>query len=217
MTSSSQGSRTGAPGRPVVGLGVLMLFVAVVSGGCEGSGAVAFVPPLGSSSGPSAVESKGGRAGCIPNCRGKSCGTDGCGGHCGRCSKGRICLADRCIKNNPRDLCRLVIGRWKGVLQARPLHFLDGRIFSKGKACRGTFRITYNLPRRGSAWVVQQFVITFTGTTMLMRGVRLSANSSNSSYNLDRFAGHLNRKLTRFSGQNRDVRGSTSSFYIDKK
>jgi hypothetical protein len=102
-------------------------------------------------------------------------------------------------------------------MHARPPHSLDGRIFSKGKACLGSFKISYNLPRKGRAWVVQEFVITFTGTSMRMRGVRLSASTSNSSYNLDRFAGHLNRKLTRFSGQNRDVRGSASRFFIDKK
>ncbi len=183
--------------------------------GCD-SNTMAFVTPPGVSPIAPDVMPRG-RAGCIPNCRGKSCGSDGCSGHCGRCAKGRICLADRCTKNTTRELCGLVAGRWQGVMQARPLHYLAGRIVRQGKVCRGTFKVSYNLPRKGRAWVVQEFVITFTGTYMRMRGVRISAKSSNSSYNLDRFAGHLSRKLTRFSGRNRDVRGSASSFYLDRK
>ncbi len=188
--------------------GLVFGFVVVVFG--------AFMTPPGISPAAPAVTPKG-RAGCVPNCRGKRCGSDGCSGHCGRCAKGRICLADRCVKNTLRELCRLVTGRWTGVMQARPLHYLDGRIGRKGKVCRGSFKISYNLPRRGRAWVVQEFVITFTGTYMRMRGVRLSAKSSNSSYNLDRFAGHLNGRFNRLSGLNRDVRGSASRFTLNKK
>lgn len=182
--------------------------------GCDGR-AVAFLAPGISPGTPEAAPK--GRAGCIPNCRKKGCGTDGCGGHCGKCKKGRICLADQCAKNTTRELCHLVAGRWSGVMRARPLHYLDGRIFRKGKACRGSFRVSYNLGRKGRAWVVQEFVITFTGTYMRMRGVRLSSKSGNSNYNLDRFVGMLDKKLRRCKGFNRDVRGSGSYFQIDKK
>jgi hypothetical protein len=196
--------------RCVAGLAGLALIG--VLGGCEGrSVASPGIAPDAPAAAPL------GKRGCRPDCRGKVCGTDGCGGHCGKCAKGRLCLADRCVRTTLRELCRLVTGRWKGVMRAQPLHHLDGRIFRQGKVCRGRFKISYNLPRKGSAWVVQEFVITFTGTQMRMRGVRLSSNSSNSNYNLDRFAGNLNKKLTRYSGYNRDVRGSTSSFYLNKK
>lgn len=197
------------------GPALFLVWALLVTPGRCNSRAVAFVAPGLSPGAPAAAPR--GRAGCVPNCRGKVCGTDGCGGHCGRCAKGRLCLADRCVANTMPALCRLVTGRWKGVMHTRPLHHLDGRIFLKGKVCRGSFKVSYNLPRKGLAWVVQEFVVTFTGTYMRMRGVRLSAKSSNSSYNLDRFAGNLDKKLKRFSGRNRDVRGSVSHFVLTRK
>ena len=45
---------------------------------------------------PTAVEK--GKRGCRPNCKGKTCGTDGCGGSCGTCSKAKVCFGDRCVK-----------------------------------------------------------------------------------------------------------------------
>jgi len=193
---------------------LLALVPMVAFMGCDGR-AVALLTPGISPGTPPAVRK--GRRGCIPNCRRKSCGTDGCGGHCGKCAKGRICLADQCVKNTTRHLCHLVAGRWSGVMRTRPLHYLNGRIFRKGKACRGSFKVSYSLGAKGPAWVVQEFVITFTGTFMRMRGVRLSSKSGNSNYNLDRFAGKLDNKLKRCKGVNRDVRGSTSYFQINKK
>ena len=31
---------------------------------------------------------------CIPSCEGKECGHDGCGGSCGECEDGRVCVED---------------------------------------------------------------------------------------------------------------------------
>lgn len=101
-------------------------------------------------------------------------------------------------------------------MRARPMHYLDGRIFFLGKSCRGRFRVSYRLPS-GPAWVMQEFVIKLSGTYMRMIGVRISAKSSNSNYNLDRFAGRLTNKHRRFSGRNNDVQGSVSAFSMDKK
>lgn len=33
---------------------------------------------------------------CLPNCHGKACGDDGCGGECGECGKGDECAAGQC-------------------------------------------------------------------------------------------------------------------------
>jgi hypothetical protein len=34
---------------------------------------------------------------CVPNCQGKVCGDDGCGGGCGTCSSGETCFAGNCM------------------------------------------------------------------------------------------------------------------------
>ncbi|MEZ5573728.1 MAG: midcut-by-XrtH protein [Halioglobus sp.] len=34
---------------------------------------------------------------CVPDCSGKSCGTDGCSGSCGTCGGGTICSAGSCV------------------------------------------------------------------------------------------------------------------------
>jgi hypothetical protein len=38
---------------------------------------------------------------CLPNCAGKMCGEDGCGGSCGTCGKGDQCLAGVCEPLSP--------------------------------------------------------------------------------------------------------------------
>ncbi|MFM9108896.1 MAG: hypothetical protein ACKOWF_19595 [Chloroflexota bacterium] len=45
---------------------------------------------------------------CDPNCAGKACGDDGCGGSCGSCPLGSICIDDlgACVADPP--ICRLV-------------------------------------------------------------------------------------------------------------
>ncbi len=35
--------------------------------------------------------------GCTPNCQGKQCGSDGCGGSCGTCKQGEECINARCV------------------------------------------------------------------------------------------------------------------------
>ncbi len=40
--------------------------------------------------------------GCQPNCQGKQCGTDGCGGSCGTCGANEACENTQCVK----DLCK---------------------------------------------------------------------------------------------------------------
>ncbi len=99
---------------------------------------------------------------------------------------------------------------------ARPVHHLDGRIFIRGRRCLGSFRVSYRL-RTGQAWVQQELRVYFSGTRIRMVGVRISRKSPNSNYNLDRFEGRLNQKLTRLRGINRDVRGSQSPFYLKKR
>ena len=39
----------------------------------------------------------GGLPSCTPNCSGKTCGDDGCGGSCGSCTGGQQCLANSCV------------------------------------------------------------------------------------------------------------------------
>ncbi|MFN7131849.1 MAG: hypothetical protein ACK4N5_07195 [Myxococcales bacterium] len=34
---------------------------------------------------------------CVPNCAGRACGDDGCGGSCGRCAQGLTCEAGGCV------------------------------------------------------------------------------------------------------------------------
>ena len=34
---------------------------------------------------------------CVPDCTGKECGTDGCGGDCGGCDDGSACTVDKCV------------------------------------------------------------------------------------------------------------------------
>lgn len=38
---------------------------------------------------------------CIPNCDGKECGLDGCGGECPDCDTGKICYQDKCVNEYP--------------------------------------------------------------------------------------------------------------------
>ena len=38
---------------------------------------------------------------CCPECWGKECGHDGCGGSCGSCTAGRLCLAGQCYICEP--------------------------------------------------------------------------------------------------------------------
>ena len=44
--------------------------------------------------------------GCVPNCSGKKCGPDGCGGSCGKCQYGDLCKSGVCGCNpNTPEIC----------------------------------------------------------------------------------------------------------------
>ncbi len=45
---------------------------------------------------PSGVHPKECTGPCVPQCSGKTCGSDGCGGSCGTCSGGMVCSAGQC-------------------------------------------------------------------------------------------------------------------------
>jgi hypothetical protein len=38
---------------------------------------------------------------CTPNCAGKQCGDDGCGGSCGTCASGQSCASNQCVATTP--------------------------------------------------------------------------------------------------------------------
>jgi lysozyme len=40
-----------------------------------------------------------GNGGCQPNCNGKTCGSDGCGGSCGTCAGNHTCMNGQCVAN----------------------------------------------------------------------------------------------------------------------
>ena len=44
-------------------------------------------------------------ADCLPNCTGKTCGDDGCGGSCGTCSSGQTCINGSCCSNACGSVC----------------------------------------------------------------------------------------------------------------
>ncbi len=46
---------------------------------------------------PTGVAPKECSAACVPNCLGRECGTDGCGGACGECDESEPCVQGRCI------------------------------------------------------------------------------------------------------------------------
>ena len=45
---------------------------------------------------------------CVPECEGRACGSDGCGGYCGTCGEGLVCEAGRCVDPDAAypDACR---------------------------------------------------------------------------------------------------------------
>ena len=157
-----------------------------------------------------------GKPGCKPDCRGKGCGSDGCGGSCGKCSGGTVCLADRCVKNRAAELCKLMAGTWKGAIVTAPTHHISGKIFRRGKQCRARFKIEFQNPT-GLEYVIQDFVVTISGTQVRLRGVSLVYASPGSSYAKDNFYGTLDKTGKKFRGTNRDDRNAVSPVYLNKK
>ena len=58
----------------------------------------------------SAVEKLGcGKCGCVPNCNGKECGNDGCGGSCGQCPAGQECTVNGTCTGGQQLSCSEVL------------------------------------------------------------------------------------------------------------
>jgi hypothetical protein len=53
------------------------------------------------------------KAGCQPNCSGRTCGTDGCGGFCGACDADQVCHGGACCPPESRGAtCAGRCGTW---------------------------------------------------------------------------------------------------------
>ena len=63
---------------------------------------------------------------CKPRCQGKRCGADGCGGYCGNCSMGRLCVKGACVHTK----VQLDENTWS--YNACSIEGLDGHPFSLG-------------------------------------------------------------------------------------
>src|SRR5438067_8932055 len=50
---------------------------------------------------PSGQTCQNGQCVCTPNCTGKTCGDDGCGGSCGSCPSGQTCVSGQCMCVTP--------------------------------------------------------------------------------------------------------------------
>lgn len=58
---------------------------------------------------------------CVPNCKGKECGPDGCGGVCGYCAYGQLCsLEGKCHANSCQTQCVAVVGGKEVVKECGP-------------------------------------------------------------------------------------------------
>jgi hypothetical protein len=73
------------------------------TGICEGEAGCAYIP--GDEGGPCSDDPAwvclAGVCSCIPQCVGKHCGPDGCGGECGICEPGKQCDIDKCLYISP--------------------------------------------------------------------------------------------------------------------
>ncbi|MBM4353664.1 MAG: hypothetical protein FJ109_07675 [Deltaproteobacteria bacterium] len=73
-----------------------------VAKACNGTG-TALVSQTDCALGDGKVCLEGACVACIPVCEGESCGPDGCGGSCGECGPGQVCIAGKCPP--PGDEC----------------------------------------------------------------------------------------------------------------
>ncbi len=70
-----------------------------VTSGCSGAKTWSYAENLGVT-GDAVVRVKVETAGgCVPNCAGKQCGDDGCGGSCGTCPAGKHCAGGLCVSD----------------------------------------------------------------------------------------------------------------------
>jgi len=160
---------------------------------------------------------------CRPDCRGKKCGPNGCGGSCGTCPKGSACYKNRCLKAPKGDPCVAMTGQWTGVMPATRRHaadYLRGRIWGTAKACRARFGISYR-PDGAKVRVIEYFKVTIWGPKARRRArfvcTKITILPSGGGYAKDTFTGTLNINLTRFKGNVRDTAASTSRVYLNKK
>ena len=164
-----------------------------------------------------------GRRGCKPNCRGRTCGSDGCGGSCGKCGKNRVCVKNKCVGAPKGDPCKAMTGTWTGIMPATGTHgaqYLKGRIWGSRKACYAKFDVTY---RKGAtrAQVIEYFDVTLWGTKKA-RGARFTCTRlvyvrQRSGYSKDNFTGKLNLTHTLFKGKVLDASGATGAIILKKK
>ncbi len=161
---------------------------------------------------------------CQPDCRGKTCGGNGCGGSCGRCRAPSGCVKNRCVKAPQGDPCVAMNGRWTGAMPAtrrHPIAHLQGRIWGTVATCRARFRVSYKLRSGSLQTVIEYFKVTIGGSAGRRRAkfvcTKVTKVTSGASYSKDTFTGTLNLRLTRFSGTTRDTAGSTSPVYLNKK
>lgn len=161
---------------------------------------------------------------CKPDCRGKTCGDNGCGGSCGRCRAGSGCVKNRCVKGSTGDPCVAMTGTWIGAMPAtkrHPVAHIRGRIWGTAKACRARFHVSYKTSSGSHQAVIEYFKVTIGGTKRRRRATlvctKLTKVTSGASYSKDTFFGTLNINLTRFQGTTRDTAGSTSPVYLNKK
>ena len=67
---------------------------------------------------------------CVPECEGKQCGSDGCGGSCGECGEGEtcffvVCLPTQCDDGNETD--------WDGCTKGQITEFQVNEVFQDGQ------------------------------------------------------------------------------------
>ena len=175
----------------IVGFGLLVLGI----GSLSASPAVP-IPTLEAPSAPDV--SPRGRHTCKPNCHKKTCGSDGCGGSCGRCGKGQVCYVDRCAKR-PKDPCLAMTGTWVGAMRLNQTYGLRGRVWRTPSGCVARFVITYVTNRGQPGSATEDFQVLFPGHQVYFKGVRIVRSSS--GYLLDNFKGMADYQRGRFQGR----------------
>ena len=70
--------------------------------------------------------------GCVPDCAGKNCGSNGCGGSCGTCPAGSGCAGGQCVATS--DDCDGV--SFEGCCDSETLHWCEGGAL-KSSDCAG--------------------------------------------------------------------------------
>jgi hypothetical protein len=184
--------------------------------------ALLLVLPAGVTAAPGSTAPLG-KGICKPNCRGKTCGSNGCGGRCGTCRKGSACFKNRCVTAPKGDPCVAMTGQWTGIMPATSKHaaeYLQGRIWGTVRSCRARFAVSYS-SRGRKVKVIEYFKVTLRGPKTRRRArfvcTRLTHVTPGIRYSKDTFTGTMNINLTRFKGTVRDTSASTSPVILKKK